>query len=101
MKLSQESAQIFVPDQLPLGVGLPRTTHLGIGAHHDDLEIMAAHGILECFASAERWFTGVVVTDGGHFLGWIESAFRPDEERHAPRDAVPGFAQQRFTILFQ
>lgn len=64
MKLSQASAQIFVPDQLPLGVALPRTTHLGIGAHHDDLEIMAAHGILECFGNTERWFTGVVVTDG-------------------------------------
>jgi len=64
MKLSQASAQIFVPDQSPLGVALPRTTHLGIGAHHDDLEIMAAHGILECFGNTERWFTGVVVTDG-------------------------------------
>jgi LmbE family N-acetylglucosaminyl deacetylase len=64
MKLSQASAQIFVPDQASLDVALPRTTHLGIGAHHDDLEIMAAHGILECFGSNERWFTGVVVTDG-------------------------------------
>ena len=64
MKLSQASAQIFVPDQAALDVALPRTTHLGIGAHHDDLEIMAAHGILECFGSNERWFTGVVVTDG-------------------------------------
>jgi LmbE family N-acetylglucosaminyl deacetylase len=64
MKLTQASAQIFIPDESPLGVALPRTTHLGVGAHHDDLEIMAAHGILECFGSSERWFTGVVVTDG-------------------------------------
>jgi len=64
MKLSQDSAQIFVPDQSPLEVALPRTTHLGIGAHHDDLEIMAAHGILECFGKSDRWFTGVVVSDG-------------------------------------
>ncbi len=64
MKLSRGNAEIFVPDQLPLGSALARTTHLGIGAHPDDLEIMAAHGILECFASSERWFTGVVVTDG-------------------------------------
>lgn len=64
MKLSQASAEIFVPDQLPLDAALPRTTHLGIGAHHDDLEFMAAHGILECFARSDRWFTGVIVTDG-------------------------------------
>ena len=64
MKLSQASAEIFVPDQAPLDAALPRTTHLGIGAHHDDLEFMAAHGILECFARADRWFAGVVVTDG-------------------------------------
>jgi LmbE family N-acetylglucosaminyl deacetylase len=64
MKLSEPSAEIFIPDQAPLERALPRTTHLGIGAHHDDLEIMAAHGILECFAEPARWFTGVIVSDG-------------------------------------
>jgi len=64
MKLSHPAAEIFVPDQQPLEVALPRTTHLGIGAHHDDLEFMAAHGILEGFARSDRWFTGVIVTDG-------------------------------------
>jgi LmbE family N-acetylglucosaminyl deacetylase len=43
---------------------LSRTTHLGVGAHPDDLEILAIHGIVECFASDDRWFSGVVVTDG-------------------------------------
>ena len=28
-----------------------RITHLGIGAHQDDLEFMAFHGILACFAT--------------------------------------------------
>src|SRR4051794_30425451 len=64
MQLSQASAEIFVPDQVPPEAALARTTHLGVGAHHDDLEIMAAHGILECFARPDRWFTGVVVSDG-------------------------------------
>ncbi len=64
MELSQASAEIFVPDQVTLTAALARTTHLGIGAHHDDLEFMAAHGILECFARTDRWFTGVIVTDG-------------------------------------
>jgi len=87
MKLSQESAQIFVPDQSPLGVALPRTTHLGIGAHHDDLEIMAAHAILECFDSAERWFTGVVVTDGAGSARDFEYQSFTDEQMKAVRRA--------------
>jgi LmbE family N-acetylglucosaminyl deacetylase len=87
MKLSRESAQIFVPDQSPLAVALPRTTHLGIGAHPDDLEIMAAHGIVECFGNRERWFTGVVVTDGaGSARDFAYQAFT-DEEMKAVRRA--------------
>ncbi|UCF29749.1 MAG: PIG-L family deacetylase [Chloroflexota bacterium] len=43
---------------------LMRTTHLCIAAHHDDIEIMAPQPILECFQSRDKWFTGVVVTDG-------------------------------------
>ncbi|MEI9941570.1 MAG: PIG-L family deacetylase [Pseudomonadota bacterium] len=85
MKLSQERAQIFVPDQVPLSVALPRTTHLGIGAHADDLEIMAAHGILECFANSERWFTGVVVTDGAGSARDFEYASHSDEQMKAVR----------------
>jgi LmbE family N-acetylglucosaminyl deacetylase len=46
-------------------VALARVTHLGIGAHHDDLEFMAFHGIAACHAhEAGRWFGGVVCTDG-------------------------------------
>lgn len=63
--LSQTESDVFVPDGSDLVQALERTTHLAIGAHQDDLELMAAHGILECFGSSERWFTGVVVTDGG------------------------------------
>lgn len=87
MNLSQETAQIFVPDQQALGVALPRTTHLGIGAHHDDLEIMAAHGILECFSNAERWFTGVVVTDGAGSARDFEYQTYSDEQMKAVRRA--------------
>src|SRR6185369_8574834 len=87
MKLSQPNAQIFVPDQLPLDLALPRTTHLAIGAHADDLEIMAAHGILECFASAERWFTGVVVTDGAGSARDFEYQTYTDEQMKAVRRA--------------
>jgi LmbE family N-acetylglucosaminyl deacetylase len=64
MKFHQDSAEIFVPDGLPVEQALARTTHLCIAAHQDDIEIMAAGPILECFQREDRWFTGVVVTDG-------------------------------------
>jgi LmbE family N-acetylglucosaminyl deacetylase len=62
--LQQVTAQVFVPDGLPVRDALARTTHMAIGAHQDDLEIMAIEGILACFGRTDRWFTGVVVTDG-------------------------------------
>jgi LmbE family N-acetylglucosaminyl deacetylase len=64
MKLSRETAEIYVPDGLPFTEALARTTHLGVSAHQDDLEIMAYDGILKCFQQDARWFAGVVVTDG-------------------------------------
>ncbi|MFC1878543.1 PIG-L deacetylase family protein [Chloroflexota bacterium] len=64
MELQKDSAQIFIPDGSPPEFALERTTHLAIAAHQDDIEIMAIDGILECFQSADRWFTGVVVTSG-------------------------------------
>jgi LmbE family N-acetylglucosaminyl deacetylase len=64
MKLTRSTAEIFVPDGLPVSRALARTTSMCIAAHHDDIEIMAPHAILECFGRADRWFMGVVVTDG-------------------------------------
>ena len=64
MKFKLETAELLVPDQLPTGDALSRTTHMGIGAHQDDLEIMALAGILECFQREDKWFCGVVVTNG-------------------------------------
>ena len=64
MKLHQSTADIFVPDGRPVAAALERITHLGIGAHQDDLEFMAFHGILECFASPTKWFGGVTCTNG-------------------------------------
>ncbi len=64
MKLHQPSAEVFIPDQLGESRALARTTHLGIGAHQDDLEFMAFHGILQCFAREDKWFGGVTCTNG-------------------------------------
>jgi LmbE family N-acetylglucosaminyl deacetylase len=64
MNFHNRNADILVPDGAPLDAALARTTHLGIGAHQDDLEIAMIHGPLECFGRADRWFTGVTCTDG-------------------------------------
>ncbi|HUX76872.1 MAG TPA: PIG-L family deacetylase [Anaerolineae bacterium] len=64
MKFNLDTAEIFVPDGLAVEGALARTTHMAIGAHQDDLEIMACDGILKCFQRDDKWFCGVVVTDG-------------------------------------
>ncbi|MBE7467971.1 MAG: PIG-L family deacetylase [Anaerolineales bacterium] len=64
MQFNRSTAQIFIPDGLSIEAALARTTHLALGAHQDDLEIMAIDGILQCFQRQDQWFTGVVVTDG-------------------------------------
>lgn len=64
MKFHQPHAELFIPDHAPLTDALTRVTHLGIGAHQDDLEFMAFHGILSCFARDDRWFAGVTCTNG-------------------------------------
>ncbi len=64
MNLHQKTAEIYIPDGQPAGQALGRTTHLCISAHQDDIEIMAAGPILECFQQKEKWFTGAVISDG-------------------------------------
>ena len=64
MRFHLDTSEIYIPDQLPVEQALARTTHLCVSAHQDDIEIMAARPILECFQQKEKWFTGVVVTDG-------------------------------------
>ncbi|MBN1420525.1 MAG: PIG-L family deacetylase [Planctomycetes bacterium] len=65
MRLHQPAATIFVPDGTPVDRALARVTHLGVGAHQDDLEIMAFHGIAACFGLPDAWFAGVTCTNGG------------------------------------
>lgn len=72
MKFHLDTAEVYVPDNTPVDVALARTTHLCIAAHQDDIEIMSAQPIIECFQQKDKWFTGVVMTDG----------------RGSPRDAL-------------
>ena len=64
MKLHFPTAEIFIPDGQPQDTALARVTHLGIGAHQDDLEFMAFHGIEVCYHSGTEWFGGVTCTNG-------------------------------------
>ena len=64
MNLHNATAEVFVPDGKSVTEALRRITHLGLGGHQDDLEFMAFHGILECFARDDKWFGGVTCTNG-------------------------------------
>lgn len=101
--LSSRSADLYVPDGSPPPAALARTTHLGVGAHQDDLEFMAFHGILECFGRSDRWFGGIIVTDGrgssrsGPYAQWTDdqmAAERVREQRLAADIGQYGFIAQ-------
>lgn len=86
MQFHNPDADAFVPDGLPLDKALARTTHMAIGAHQDDLEIMAYHGIAECFGRDDQWFTGVVATNGaGSARSGIYERFTDEEMQQVRR----------------
>src|SRR5438034_1016615 len=64
MRFTRPKSELWIPDDTPEDVALARTTHLAIGAHQDDLEIMALEGILAGYGVKDKWFLGVVMTDG-------------------------------------
>lgn len=92
MRFHKDTAELFVPDGMAPEAALSRTTHLCVGAHQDDIEIMAYHGIAECFGRDDRWMTGVVVTNGAgssrtgiyaHFTDEDMQRIRRREQRKA------------------
>lgn len=64
MNLSHTQGDLYIPDGAIDDAAFARTTHLGVGAHQDDLEILAYTGIEACYQRDDAWFGGVVVTDG-------------------------------------
>ncbi len=60
----EKKTEIFIPDGLEEKQAIKRTTHMAIGAHQDDLEIMAYHGIEACFQQKDKYFMGIIVTNG-------------------------------------
>ena len=64
MNFTNSNAATFIPSGEPEHSALAKITHLGIGAHQDDLEFMAFHGIEACYRQTEKWFGGVTCTNG-------------------------------------
>lgn len=98
---TQQGGELYIPDAS--GNALPRTTHLGVGAHQDDLEFMAMHGILECYDRDDQWFGGITCTDGagsarsGKFAEVTDEemqAIRAEEQREASRLGQYSFMAQ-------
>ena len=90
MEFTNSTARFHVPDGVPEEAALARITHLGIGAHQDDLEFMAFHGILCCVDSDEKWFGGVTCTDGAGSARTGQYASYSDEEMQAVRKQEQG-----------
>ncbi len=89
-------ARLVTPDGKTGPDAISRTTHLGIGAHQDDLEFMAFHGILACYDHTDRWFGGVTITDGrgssrtGPFKEWTDDQIAAERVREQDAAAVIG-----------
>lgn len=92
MNLHNSTADVFIPDGKPTAEALARVTHLGIGAHQDDLEFMAFHGIEACYHNETEWFAGVTCTNGsgsariGAYEKYTDAqmmAVRREEQRQA------------------
>jgi LmbE family N-acetylglucosaminyl deacetylase len=96
MNFKNSTAEIFVPDGRPVDQAFQRVTHLGIGAHQDDLEFMAFHGILECFGTDKKWFGGVTCTNGagssraGKYAGFTDAQLMGVRRQEQNAAAVVG-----------
>ena len=92
MKFSRPEADVFLPAGGDAACALARTTHLCVIAHQDDIEINAYPAVSECLGRADRFFTGVVMTNGagsartGKFARVTDAemqVIRRDEQRAA------------------
>ena len=96
MNLHNPTAEAFITDGASEADGLRRITHLGIGAHQDDLEFMAYHGILSCFSRDDQWFGGVTCSNGagssrsGPYIGFTDPEMMAVRRREQKTAAVMG-----------
>ncbi len=94
---------LFIPDQISPTEAKARTSHLGIGAHQDDLEFMAFHGIATCYGQVGAWFSGITCTDGsgsarlGAFADKTDAEMqmiRANEQRRAAKIGQYSYVEQ-------
>ncbi len=99
----KRSPNVYVPDGVSVAEAQARTSHLGIGAHQDDLEFMAFHGIATCYEQEGAWFGGITCTDGGGSAragAFAEKSddemklIRAEEQRNAARIGQYSFIAQ-------
>jgi len=64
MKFYKQSSEIYIWNGQCEKAALEQTTHLAIAAHQDDVEIMAYHGIMECFGKSDKHFSAIVAANG-------------------------------------
>lgn len=95
------NAEIFIPDGADIDQACKRTTHLSIGAHQDDIEIAAYHGIAACFGKKDLWFSGVTVTNGSGSPRSGSYAATTDEEMQQIRREEQRKAAQVGAYSFQ
>ena len=105
LTFSRSNAEVFDPiaSGLTAQDALARTTHLCVGAHQDDIEVMAHHGIAECYGRPNKFFTGVVVTNGAGSPRSGPYAQFNDEQMQAVRRAEQRGAAQlgRYNLMIQ
>jgi len=105
MKFSKQGAFLFIPDWKPESEAFSRVTHLAVGAHQDDIEFMAFHGVLTCYRQPGKSFAGVTCTNGagspraGVYADCSDEdmmAIRRGEQNEAARIGQYGFMAQLF-----
>lgn len=62
--LSQQGAEIYVPDGVEGSAALSRVKTLVVGAHQDDVEFMGFPLILEAYGTGEPSFGAIVMSNG-------------------------------------
>lgn len=98
-----QSTDLYIPDAVSTPEAHARTSHLAIGAHQDDLEFMAFHGISSCYEQDMHWFSGVTCTNGagsaraGKYADYTDEqmqAIRMEEQRTAAKIGQYSFISQ-------
>lgn len=100
---SNQLSDLFIPDGVVAPEAYARCSHLAIGAHQDDIEFMAFHGINSCYGDDCLYFGGVTCTDGagsartGKYADFSDDQMkrvRIDEQRKAAEIGEYSFINQ-------